>query len=83
MFILLSCSKLIGSLMLSFPQDYVYPDAKDRQFLHYFYKGASKKEFSVKKYNELKDELAQVGLFVHFFPQRYTGVQSQKCRNNI
>ncbi|XP_044203028.1 calcium uniporter protein, mitochondrial-like [Thunnus albacares] len=41
-------------------QDYVYPDAKDRQFLHYFYKGARKKNFNVNKYNELKDELAQV-----------------------
>ncbi|KAK2918869.1 calcium uniporter regulatory subunit MCUb, mitochondrial-like isoform X2 [Channa argus] len=41
-------------------QDYVYPDAKDRQFLHYFYKGASKKKFNVTKYNELKDELEQV-----------------------
>ncbi|KAG7486087.1 hypothetical protein JOB18_024754 [Solea senegalensis] len=41
-------------------QDYVYPEAKDRQFLHYMYKGASKKKFSVKRYNELKDQLAQV-----------------------
>ncbi|XP_026158611.1 calcium uniporter regulatory subunit MCUb, mitochondrial [Mastacembelus armatus] len=41
-------------------QDYVYPDAKDRQFLHYFYKGAIKKRFNVKKYNALKEELAQV-----------------------
>lgn len=41
-------------------QDYVYPEAQDRQFLRYFYKGASKKKFNVEKYNELKDELAQV-----------------------
>ncbi|KAM4604023.1 calcium uniporter regulatory subunit MCUb, mitochondrial-like [Polymixia lowei] len=41
-------------------QDYVYPDAKDRQFLHYFYKGAKKKHFNVDKYNELKEELAEV-----------------------
>ncbi|CAK6958557.1 calcium uniporter regulatory subunit MCUb%2C mitochondrial-like [Scomber scombrus] len=41
-------------------QDYVYPDAKDRQFLHYFHKGASRKKFSINKYNELKDELDQV-----------------------
>ncbi|XP_041641409.1 calcium uniporter protein, mitochondrial-like [Cheilinus undulatus] len=41
-------------------QDYVYPEVKDRQFLRYFYKGASKKKFNVEKYNELKEELAQV-----------------------
>ncbi|XP_061684660.1 calcium uniporter protein, mitochondrial-like [Syngnathoides biaculeatus] len=41
-------------------EDYIYPNAKDRQFLHYFYKGATKKKFNVEKYNELKDELAQV-----------------------
>ncbi|XP_034544088.1 calcium uniporter protein, mitochondrial-like [Notolabrus celidotus] len=40
-------------------QDYVYPEVKDRQFLHYFYKGAIKKRFNVNKYNELKVELAQ------------------------
>lgn len=41
-------------------QDYVYPEAKDRQFLHYFHKGASKKKFNVTKYNQLRDELAEV-----------------------
>ncbi|PWA30618.1 hypothetical protein CCH79_00009160 [Gambusia affinis] len=39
--------------------DYVYPDAQDRQFLRYFYKGAKKKQFNVEKYNKLKDELEQ------------------------
>ncbi|XP_029950407.1 calcium uniporter protein, mitochondrial-like [Salarias fasciatus] len=46
-------------------QDYVYPDAKDRQFLRYFYKGASQKNFNVAKYNELKDQLAQVEEDLH------------------
>nr|XP_020484301.1 calcium uniporter protein, mitochondrial-like [Labrus bergylta] len=41
-------------------QDYIYTEVKDRKFLQYFYKGASKNKFNVNKYNELKDELAQV-----------------------
>lgn len=41
-------------------QDYVYPSVKDRQFLHYFYKGAKKQAFSVQKYNRLKEEVALV-----------------------
>ncbi|KAF7660423.1 hypothetical protein LDENG_00282000 [Lucifuga dentata] len=41
-------------------QDYVYREAKDRQFLHYFHKGASKNQFNVEKYNELNEELSQV-----------------------
>ncbi|KAL1023793.1 hypothetical protein UPYG_G00046230 [Umbra pygmaea] len=41
-------------------QDYVYPDAKDRRFLHYFHKGAKRERFNVQKYNDLRDELAAV-----------------------
>ncbi|XP_068445394.1 calcium uniporter protein, mitochondrial-like [Clinocottus analis] len=41
-------------------QDYLYPDVKDRQFLRYFYKAAGKNKFNVEKYNELKDEMAEV-----------------------
>ncbi|MBN3303815.1 MCUB protein, partial [Amia calva] len=41
-------------------QDYVYPEMKDRQFLHYFYRGAKRQRFDVQKYNRLKEELALV-----------------------
>ncbi|XP_077575548.1 calcium uniporter regulatory subunit MCUb, mitochondrial-like [Stigmatopora nigra] len=41
-------------------KEYFYPNAKDRQFLNYFHKAASKKKFNVEKYNELRDELAEV-----------------------
>ncbi|KAJ0033736.1 hypothetical protein NQD34_000843 [Periophthalmus magnuspinnatus] len=48
------------SALLLFRSDYIYTDAKDRQFLRYFYKGASKAKFNVTKYNSLREELAQV-----------------------
>ncbi|XP_061101906.1 calcium uniporter regulatory subunit MCUb, mitochondrial-like [Conger conger] len=41
-------------------QEYIYPNAKDRQFLHYFHKGAKKQHFDVQRYNQLRDELTQV-----------------------
>lgn len=41
-------------------QDCLYPDAKDRQFLNYFYKGVRKNHFDICKYNQLRDELTQV-----------------------
>ncbi|KAM9331220.1 calcium uniporter regulatory subunit MCUb, mitochondrial [Gastrophryne carolinensis] len=39
--------------------DYTYPDARDRQFLHLFYKRAKKQFFDVEKYNRLRNELAK------------------------
>jgi len=56
---------LITRPLSSFPQDYLYPDVKDRQFLRYFYKAAGKNKFNVEKYNELKDEMAEVCPFSH------------------
>ncbi|XP_046873447.1 calcium uniporter regulatory subunit MCUb, mitochondrial-like isoform X1 [Hypomesus transpacificus] len=41
-------------------QDLIHPDAKDRQFLHFFYKRAAKKHFKVHQYNLLRKELAMV-----------------------
>ncbi|KFW69240.1 Mitochondrial calcium uniporter regulatory subunit MCUb, partial [Pygoscelis adeliae] len=40
-------------------QDYIYPDAKDRQFLHYFYQKSKKQHFNVERYNKLKEDLAE------------------------
>ncbi|XP_068137643.1 calcium uniporter regulatory subunit MCUb, mitochondrial [Hyperolius riggenbachi] len=40
--------------------DYAYPDARDRQFLHLFYKRAKRQRFDVQKYNQLRNELAEV-----------------------
>ncbi|XP_072352100.1 calcium uniporter regulatory subunit MCUb, mitochondrial-like [Scyliorhinus torazame] len=41
-------------------QDCVYPDVKDRQFLHYFHRGAKRSSFDIEKYNKIKEELAEV-----------------------
>uniref|UniRef100_A0A8D2QMC4 Calcium uniporter protein n=1 Tax=Zosterops lateralis melanops TaxID=1220523 RepID=A0A8D2QMC4_ZOSLA len=43
-------------------QEYVYPDARDRQYLLFFHKGAKKTRFDLEKYNQLKDAIAQAEL---------------------
>ncbi|XP_069741635.1 calcium uniporter protein, mitochondrial isoform X2 [Narcine bancroftii] len=43
-------------------QEYIYPDARDRQYLHFFHKGAIKTKFDIEKYNRLKDAIAQAEL---------------------
>lgn len=45
----------------------MYPDAKDRQFLYYFHKGAKKERFNVQKYNELREELASVCCYTYLY----------------
>ncbi|KFV73251.1 hypothetical protein N308_03700, partial [Struthio camelus australis] len=43
-------------------QEYAYPDARDRQYLLFFHKGAKKTRFDLEKYNQLKDAIAQAEL---------------------
>lgn len=41
-------------------QEYVYPDARDRQYLLFFHKGVKRTRFDIEKYNKLKDDIAEV-----------------------
>ncbi|XP_006630487.2 calcium uniporter protein, mitochondrial [Lepisosteus oculatus] len=43
-------------------QEYIYPDARDRQYLLFFHKGVKKIRFDLEKYNRLKDAIAQAEL---------------------
>uniref|UniRef100_A0A3P9MFM4 Calcium uniporter protein n=1 Tax=Oryzias latipes TaxID=8090 RepID=A0A3P9MFM4_ORYLA len=43
-------------------QEYVYPDARDRQYLLFFHKGVKRTRFDIEKYNKLKDDIAEVHL---------------------
>ncbi|XP_051507480.1 calcium uniporter protein, mitochondrial [Myxocyprinus asiaticus] len=40
-------------------QEYIYPDARDRQYLLFFHKGAKRTHFDIEKYNKLKDAIAE------------------------
>ncbi|XP_066488087.1 calcium uniporter regulatory subunit MCUb, mitochondrial isoform X2 [Tiliqua scincoides] len=41
-------------------QDYIYPDARDRQFLHYFHQKSKSRRFNADRYNKLKEDVAEV-----------------------
>uniref|UniRef100_A0AAY4DY88 Calcium uniporter protein n=1 Tax=Denticeps clupeoides TaxID=299321 RepID=A0AAY4DY88_9TELE len=43
-------------------QEYIYPDARDRQYLQFFHKGVKRTRFDIEKYNKLKDAIAEVEL---------------------
>lgn len=41
-------------------QEFLYPDAKDRKYLVLFHKFSKRKNLDLEKYNQLKDDVAQV-----------------------
>ncbi|CAL8300053.1 unnamed protein product [Merluccius merluccius] len=43
-------------------QEYIYPDARDRQYLLFLHKGLKRTRFDVEKYNKLKGDIAEVEL---------------------
>uniref|UniRef100_A0A3Q1IY50 Calcium uniporter protein n=1 Tax=Anabas testudineus TaxID=64144 RepID=A0A3Q1IY50_ANATE len=43
-------------------QEYIYPDARDRQYLLFFHKGVKRTRFDIEKYNKLKEDIAEVEL---------------------
>lgn len=63
-------------IFLLFLKEYVYPEARDRQYLLFFHKGAKKSRFDLEKYNQLKDAIAQVSfpkMKVNPSPVLYSG----------
>ncbi|CAI8033645.1 Calcium uniporter protein, mitochondrial [Geodia barretti] len=53
-------SILIFTYFVLTRQDYNYPEARDRQYLNFFSKMATRNKFDVEKYNHLKDTVAEV-----------------------
>ncbi|XP_051935605.1 calcium uniporter protein, mitochondrial isoform X2 [Hippocampus zosterae] len=43
-------------------QEYVYPDARDRQYLLFLHKGVKRTRFDIEKYNKLKEDISEVEL---------------------
>lgn len=41
-------------------QEFMYNDARDRQFLMFFHKLSRRKALDVKRYNEIKDSIARI-----------------------
>uniref|UniRef100_A0A674EW96 Calcium uniporter protein n=1 Tax=Salmo trutta TaxID=8032 RepID=A0A674EW96_SALTR len=60
-FITYATAMAIYSYYVLTRQEYIYPDARDRQYLLFFHKGVKRQRFDVHKYNQLKDSIAEVG----------------------
>ncbi|XP_077469694.1 calcium uniporter protein, mitochondrial [Stigmatopora argus] len=43
-------------------QEYLYPDARDRQYLLFLHKGVKRTRFDIEKYNKLKEDITEVEL---------------------
>ncbi|XP_043911483.1 calcium uniporter protein, mitochondrial-like [Protopterus annectens] len=59
-------------------QEYIYPDARDRQFLLFFHKGAKKTKFDIEKYNQLKDAISQFFVFFEILRFMASGAASSQ-----
>lgn len=81
-------------LSLCHLQEYVYPDARDRQYLLFLHKGVKRTRFDIEKYNKLKEDISEVWLVIQTFSRLhlqhitedikciYTPIQDKKTQIN-
>lgn len=50
----------IGLKKYPFLQEFLYTDARDRQFLMFFHKLSKRKTLDVKRYNDIKNSIAKI-----------------------